>query len=172
MMTGDQSNHYFRKCSHPWGLSSCPTSLGFIRKIFRLRVMCPICVIGTPAMRDGIRLPRRRGEKQFVVFSAVQRKLQIDFARGLAHAGARDGLRLQLGTHAAFLADMGQIGREAVAGIDHRGGQSLSRAECGQARFAARERNAGDSPADSACASASSASARRRPPNRPVLPLT
>jgi len=63
------------------------------------------------------------GEQEFVVFSAMQGKLQIDFPRRLAHAGSRDGFGLQFGADATFLADVGKVGGKAIAGVYHRRGQ-------------------------------------------------
>src|SRR6267143_1648994 len=56
-MDGNGSNGYFLKYSHPSGLSSHPMPSRPISNIFRRRTMFPIRVIGTPAIREGMRLP-------------------------------------------------------------------------------------------------------------------
>lgn len=75
------------------------------------------------SLRDG--LVARSREKQFVVFAAVQRESQIDLAGGLRNAGERYGLGLNLRPHAAFVADMTEVGGKAIAKVDHGGGQAF-----------------------------------------------
>src|SRR5580704_13482855 len=62
----------------------------------------------------------RSGEEQFVVLSAVQREFHPNFPQWPTNCGQWDRRRLQFGPYPAFFADMGEIGGEAVAGIDHR----------------------------------------------------
>src|ERR1019366_4969921 len=60
------------------------------------------------------------GEEQFVVFSAMQGVLQFVVARCGGQGGGIDD-----GSHAAFIADVTQVGGESVAGVDHGGGEFL-----------------------------------------------
>src|SRR5579872_3620079 len=73
--------------------------------------------------RDG--LARRRGKKQFVVFAAVECQLEIYFVRRFTDGRLGYGFRQQLRSHAAFFADVGEVGGEAVAGVDHGRGESV-----------------------------------------------
>ena len=70
-------------------------------------------------------LPARRGEKQFVVITAMQSKLQIDFAGQLPYGGTGYGRGLDLRANAAFFADMPEVRGEAVAEIDHGRGKTF-----------------------------------------------
>lgn len=70
-------------------------------------------------------LPARRGEKQFVVITAMQGKLQIDFVSWLPDAGTRYGRGLNLRANTTFFADMPEVGGEAVAEIDHGRGKTF-----------------------------------------------
>ena len=56
-MGGNGSNGYLLKCSHPSGLSSHRVPPRLMSNIFRRRTMFPIRVMGTPAIREGMRLP-------------------------------------------------------------------------------------------------------------------
>ena len=60
-----------------------------------------------------------RGEQEFVIFAAVQGELEIYFVRWFAHAGPRNGFCFHFGAHATFFADVGKVGGESVAGVDH-----------------------------------------------------
>lgn len=55
-MTGITATSYRRKCSQPWGRSSYLTPFGFRTKMPWVWLMCPICVIATPAICRGMRL--------------------------------------------------------------------------------------------------------------------
>src|SRR5271169_5139195 len=66
-----------------------------------------------------------RGKQQFVVFAAVEGELEINLPRWPAYTGPWDGFLLHLRTDAAFFADVGQDGRQPVAGVDHGGSQTL-----------------------------------------------
>ena len=59
------------------------------------------------------------GEKQFVVFSAV--KGLVEGCAGMD--GDQRGI--DFGGHAGFLAEVGEVGREAVAEVHGRGGQRM-----------------------------------------------
>jgi len=60
-----------------------------------------------------------RCEKQFIVFAAMERKLKISaFSDG-------DLARRYLRRYMAFLADVRQIHREAIAQVDHGGGEAV-----------------------------------------------
>jgi|SRR5579863_1089870 len=65
------------------------------------------------------------GEEQLVVVASVQCGLKIDFAGGLVDLGKRNGIRRNLGANSALVTDVPEVGREAVAEIDHRCGETL-----------------------------------------------
>ena len=65
------------------------------------------------------------GEEQLVVIPAVQRELKVDLVSRTSDAGARNCLRLNLRANSTFIADMGEIGGEAVADVNHRGNQTF-----------------------------------------------
>ena len=48
----------------------------------------------------------RRRKQQFIIFPAMQRKLQVNLPRGLAYAGPWAGFLLLLFAHATLFADM------------------------------------------------------------------
>ena len=68
--------------------------------------------------RAGQSSGRRRGKKQFVVFAAVQSLIES------CRRVNRQKRRIDLGGDAGLLAEMSQIGGEAVAEIERGGGQS------------------------------------------------
>ena len=90
-----------------------------------MRVMWPIWVIGHAHDSRRYCSILGRGEQEFVVFAAVQGEFEIYLVRRLAHAGPRNGFRFHFGAHAAFFANVGQVGGKAVAGVDHGGGQAF-----------------------------------------------
>jgi len=65
------------------------------------------------------------GEEQLVVVAAVQCGLKTDLAGGLVDLRKRNGIRRNLRANSAFVADVPEIGREAIAQIDH-GGSEIS----------------------------------------------
>src|SRR5579864_9172311 len=67
----------------------------------------------------------RDGEQQFIVFPAMQSEVEVHFAGRLPDAGARDQGGVQFRAYSAFFANMGQVGGKAVAGVDHRRGESF-----------------------------------------------
>src|ERR1700722_7183170 len=71
------------------------------------------------------RFARAGGEKQFVVVTAVQGELQINFAGWLPNAGAGNGWGLDLSAYATLFADMCEIGGKAVTEVDHRRGEAF-----------------------------------------------
>src|SRR5580658_10560428 len=77
--------------------------------------------LGQGDSRDPLRnvLAGVGSEQEFVVLTAMQGQIEVDFARGLADAGARDEGGVEFRSHAAFFAQMRQVGGEAVAGVDH-----------------------------------------------------
>src|ERR1700723_3698357 len=75
----------------------------------------------------------RSGEKEFVVLSAVEREFHLNFPQWPANSGQRDRLCLQFCPYLAFFADVGEIGGEAVAGIDHRRSEPFLPQNAGQA---------------------------------------
>src|SRR5215469_2023262 len=58
----------------------------------------------------------RRGEKQFVVFAAVEGELTCVVGASGGESGS-----VHHRADAAFIADVAKIGGESVAGVDHRG---------------------------------------------------
>ena len=60
-----------------------------------------------------------RGEEQFVVFAAVQRKFEIDLVSWTANLRQGNGTRLQVRTDTALLANVHEIDGEAIAKVDH-----------------------------------------------------
>jgi len=83
--------------------------------------------LGDVDTRDSGRdlLPARPREKQFVVVTAMQGKLQVDFVNWLADAGARYSRSLDLRANTTLFADMPEVGGEAVAEIDHGRGKTF-----------------------------------------------
>ena len=73
--------------------------------------------------RDAFAGPR--GEKEFVVFASVEGLVEVDFVCGLADAGAGNENGFEFGADVTCLADVGEVGGEAVAGVDHGGGEAL-----------------------------------------------
>ncbi len=59
----------------------------------------------------------------------MQGEFQIDFAGWFPDDGARDSCSLHLRADAALFANMGEIGGEAVAEVDHRRGQTFLQKE-------------------------------------------
>lgn len=70
-------------------------------------------------------LVRRRGEEQFVGFAAVKGKMQINFTKGIPNSRERQGGPIYLGPNSTFFADVAEIGREAIAEVDHGGREPL-----------------------------------------------
>src|ERR1700690_3752765 len=66
----------------------------------------------------------RRGEQQFVVLTAVEGHIQSNRAGRLSHQRTRDECGLNFGAHAAFFTEVAEVGGEAVAEVDHGGGQT------------------------------------------------
>src|SRR5208282_2495107 len=98
----------------------------------------PVCEKDSPAACDPPDLCNRnsrnarrdlsaggRGEQQFVILASVQRKIEIDLAGRLAHLGSWESFCLKLRAHATFFADVRQVGRKTVTGIDHSRSQAL-----------------------------------------------
>jgi hypothetical protein len=83
--------------------------------------------LGDVDTRDSGRdlLATRPREKQFVVVTAMQGKLQIDFVNWLPDAGAGDARSLDLRANTTLFADMPEVGGEAVAEIDHGRGKTF-----------------------------------------------
>jgi len=59
------------------------------------------------------------GEEQLVVVASVQCGLKIDFAGRLVDLRQRNGVRRDLRANSALVTDVSEVGREAVAEIDH-----------------------------------------------------
>ena len=89
----------------------------------------------------------RNGEQKFVIFAAVQGQVEINLARGLAHAGAGNECGFDFRSHAAFFADVGQVGGKAVAEVN----QSMCSGEDGS-RQSVRHLAAPKPPASTMCA--------------------
>ena len=125
MVTGDRSNHLFAEV-FPSPRPELASDTGPITQEYHLlaRDMTDLGD-GHPGNAGWDTLAAGRSEQQFVVFPTVERKLELDCPRRLTHPGERDRFCLQLGSHATFFADVGKIGREAVAGVDHRGSETL-----------------------------------------------
>src|ERR1700739_4731550 len=66
-----------------------------------------------------------RREQQFVIFTTMQGQLQIEFPLWPAHPGAGNEFGIYLCPHAALFAEVREVGREAVAGVDHCSGQAF-----------------------------------------------
>jgi len=83
--------------------------------------------LGDVDTRDSGRdlLATRPREKQFVVVTAMQGKLQIDFVSWLPDAGAGDGRSLDLRANTTLFADMPKVGGKAIAEIDHGRGKTF-----------------------------------------------
>ncbi len=79
-----------------------------------------------------------RGEEQFVVFSAMESEFEINFAGWPSYRGSGDGFGYYLRSDSTFFANVGEIGGEAVAGIDHGRGKTFF--EQNAAKFDARIR--------------------------------
>src|SRR6478609_8698678 len=62
-------------------------------------------------------------KEEFVILSSVQCQVEADLAFRFATLSPWNPLRIDLRSDAAFFANVGQIGREAVADIDHRAGK-------------------------------------------------
>src|SRR5579862_5961924 len=69
------------------------------------------------ASRD--RFPLGRSKEQLVIFAPIERKAEIDSSLLSADLRAGNGRCRDFGTHPRLLADVAQIGGEAVAQIDH-----------------------------------------------------
>ena len=69
-------------------------------------------------------LPRWSRKYQFVVFSAVQCRIEINLVARFADLRPRDCFRIDFCSHATLFADMGEIGGKPVTGVDHRGNQA------------------------------------------------
>ena len=65
-------------------------------------------------------VPGRRSEEQFVIFSAVK-----GVAEAVAAGGDWEEGLIDEGADFAFVADVAEVGGEAVAGVDHGGGEFL-----------------------------------------------
>ncbi len=78
-------------------------------------------VTGTPAMLAGHAGSRRSGEEQFVVFAAVE-----SLGEGCGRVNGQGG-RIDFGGDAGLLAQVGEIGGEAVAEVDGGGGHGVAR---------------------------------------------
>jgi hypothetical protein len=70
-------------------------------------------------------LATRHREKQFVVITAMQSELQIDFVGWFPYAGTGYSRGLDLRANTTLFADMPQICGEAVAEIDHGRGETF-----------------------------------------------
>jgi len=83
--------------------------------------------LGDVDARDSGRdlLATRGGEKQFVVVTAMQGELQIDFVSWPPDAGKRYRRSLDLRANTALFADMPEVGGKAVAEIDHGRGKTF-----------------------------------------------
>ncbi len=83
--------------------------------------------LGDVDTRDSGRdlLATRPREKQFVVVTAMQGKLQVDFVSWLPDAGARYSRGLDLRANTTLFANMPEVGGEAVAEIDHGRGKTF-----------------------------------------------
>ena len=64
------------------------------------------------------------GEEQLVVIAAVQCGLKIDFAGGFVDLRKRNGIRRNLGANSALVTDVPEVGRDAIAEIDHGCGET------------------------------------------------
>ena len=64
------------------------------------------------------------GEEQLVVVAAVQCGLKTDLAGGLVDLRKRNGIRRNLGANSALVTDVPEVGREAIAEIDHGCGET------------------------------------------------
>lgn len=78
----------------------------------------------------------RCGEKQFVIFAAVQGQIESRWRAPCAHSfGSErmdwDGCGVEFSREARFMTDMGQVGGEAVADVDSRVSQSRGSQLCG-----------------------------------------
>lgn len=73
--------------------------------------------------RDSLTAGRR--EEQFIIVTSMQSEFEFDFAARLANLGARNRVRQDLRTNPALVANMPEIGGEAVAEIDHGRGETL-----------------------------------------------
>src|SRR5262249_37785145 len=76
-----------------------------------------------PCNLAGNPLAAGRGEKQFIVVTAMKGGSQVNLARRSANDRPWNGCRLHFGADAAFFANVGEIGGEAIAHIDHCRGQ-------------------------------------------------
>lgn len=73
------------------------------------------------AARDA--LATRGGEEKFVILAAMQSGLKIDFVSRSADRGERYGVGPNFRAHSALFTNMGEVGGEAIADIDHGRGQ-------------------------------------------------
>ena len=72
----------------------------------------PIRVTGTPAIRLGMRLARRRCKQKLVILATVQRQIEIDFPPADSRPRHQPGLNL--GSHAALFANVRQVRGQPV----------------------------------------------------------
>lgn len=78
---------------------------------------------GNSADLPGDSLAGTHREQQLIIFPTVKSEVEIDLPRRPAYSCTRDQLSPDFRPDTAFFADVSQIGRESVAGIDHRSGQ-------------------------------------------------
>ncbi len=111
------------KCCHPAAGRGRELPSGDCSLIWRPRVMTPMRVMGTPAMVEGMFgcTRSRNGEEEFVVFAAVE-----GVAGSVVSASVvRESGGFDHGADAAFVAEVAEVGGEAVGGVDHGGGEFL-----------------------------------------------
>ena len=71
----------------------------------------------------GNALARRNGEEQFVIFSAMEGQVEIDFTHWSSHVSPGNERCVEHGSYATLFANVRQIGRQAITRIDHGGRQ-------------------------------------------------
>ena len=76
----------------------------------------------------------RSGEEQFVVFASVEGEVQGNGLAFGSNHGSRNSYRFEFGSDFRFFADLGEVGGEAVAHIDHGRGFPAQRLSDGDAR--------------------------------------
>lgn len=78
---------------------------------------------GNPRDANRDTFPGGQCEEKFVVFAAIEGYAKINRSRLSPNPRARNGVGRDFCTHSRFFADVGEIGGEAVAQIDHRRGE-------------------------------------------------
>jgi hypothetical protein len=80
-------------------------------------VPCDVPDLGDGDSGDAGRdmLSGRSSEQEFVIFAAVQGGREIHFLRRAADSCERDGCGVDLRTYAALVANVAQVGGEAIA---------------------------------------------------------